>query len=94
MVGLFDGKNHLDLTGRASQGIDAITEMRGLLDSVVVTASNIEVPASPKDIAATLKNLREVTRIAEREIHEVVLACTRARREAMAAFPPLHRTVH
>ena len=94
IVGLFDGRDNLDLTARAAQGIDAITEMRGLLDSVVVTASNIEVPSSPKDIAATLKNLREVTRIAEREIHETVLACTRARREAMAAFPPPHRRVH
>ena len=94
IVGLFDGRNNLRLTERAAQGIDAITEMRGLLYCVVVTASNIEVLASPKDIAATLKNLREVTRIAEREIHEIVLACTRARREAMAAFPPPHRRVH
>jgi hypothetical protein len=94
IAGLFDGRDRLDLPGRAAQGIDAITEMRGLLDSVVVTASNVQVPASPKDIAATLKNLRQLTRIAEREIQEIVLACTRARRKAMAAFPLPQRNVH
>jgi hypothetical protein len=33
------------------------------------------------DIAKTRRNIRELTQVGEREIHEVVLSCTRARRQ-------------
>ena len=31
------------------------------------------------DILQTRRNIRELTKVGEREIHEVVLSCTRAR---------------
>src|ERR1700740_3621887 len=44
-------------------------------------------------IAQALGNVRELTRISEREIHEAVLSCTRARRQTLrwmpTAKPPL-----
>ena len=35
-------------------------------------------PASADDVAGTLRNVRELSRIAEQELHAVVLVCTRA----------------
>jgi len=38
--------------------------------------------------------MREMTKIAEREIHAVVLACTRARRQLLASLPAHKATRH
>jgi hypothetical protein len=47
------------------------------------------------DIAQTRRNIRELTQVGEREIHEAVLSCTRARRQFLNSVPskkpPLHR---
>ena len=46
------------------------------------------------DIAQIRRNIRELTKIVEREIHEAVLSCTRARRQFLNSVqskkPPLH----
>jgi hypothetical protein len=51
-------------------------------------------PAPPTDLADTLRNVRELTKIGEHEMHEAVLACTRARRQMLrqssASKPVLH----
>jgi hypothetical protein len=39
------------------------------------------------DIAQTRRNIRELTKVGEREIHEVVLSCTRARRQFLNSVP-------
>jgi len=41
------------------------------------------------DIAKTRRNTRELTQVGEREIREVVLSCTRARRHFQPAEYPL-----
>ncbi len=46
-------------------------------------AKNTTKPAEPAEIAVTLGHFRELTRIAEHEMHEAVLSCTRARRQMM-----------
>ena len=38
--------------------------------------------------------MREMAKIAEHEIHVVVLACTRARKQMMAGMPTMRPTVH
>jgi hypothetical protein len=35
------------------------------------------------DIAQTRRNIRELTKVGEREIHEAVLSCTRTRRQLL-----------
>jgi hypothetical protein len=42
----------------------------------------------------TLRHTREMTRNAEHEIHAVVLACTRTRRQMLAAIPTSKPTLH
>jgi hypothetical protein len=51
-------------------------------------------PAEPADIAVTLEHFRGLTRIAEHEIHEAVLPCTRARRQMMQALPITKPVLH
>ena len=36
----------------------------------------------------------ELTRVGEREIHEVILSCTRARRQLLSAMPAMRPTLH
>ena len=42
------------------------------------------------DIAQTRRNLRELTKVGEREIHEAGLSCTRARRSALEGVHLMH----
>ena len=46
------------------------------------------------DIAQTRRNIRELTKVGEREIHEVVLSCTRARRQLLNSVPTTKPTRH
>jgi hypothetical protein len=46
------------------------------------------------DIAQTRRNVRELTKIGEREIHEVLLSCTRARRQLLNYVPTAKPTRH
>jgi hypothetical protein len=46
------------------------------------------------DIAQTRRNIRELTKVGEREIHEVVLSCTRARCQLSNSVPTTKPTRH
>jgi hypothetical protein len=46
------------------------------------------------DIAQTSRNIRELTKAGEREIHEAVLSCTRARRQLLSSVPTAKPTRH
>ena len=90
--GLFGNKESLDLPERAHKALGALGEIRGMLEASQVLAEDPTKPAEPGEIAVTLRHFRELTRIAEHEMHEAVLSCTRARRQAMQG-PPAHRPV-
>ena len=64
-----------------------LAEIRAMLEGVREVADNPAKPASPADIAGTLGHLREFTRIAEHEMHELALSCTRARRQMLEMMP-------
>jgi hypothetical protein len=63
-----------------------------MLEASQVLAEDPSKPAEPDEIAVTLSHFRELTRIAEHEMHEAVLSCTRARRQMMQGLPT-HRPV-
>lgn len=92
--GLFGPAMELDLPDRAHQALDRLASERALLDAARKVALDTSKPASPADVADTLKHLRELTRIAEHEIHEAVLACARARRQFLDMWPATRSTVH
>ena len=92
--GLFDGKEVVDLPDRAHRGVGVLGQMRGLMAGIVDMAPDTTKTTTEKDIEGTLRQIGELTKIAEHEIHEVVLSCTRARRQMLAAMPARKPTLH
>ena len=45
------------------------------------------------DILQTRRNICELTKVGEREIHEAVLSCTRARRQLLNSVPTTNQPV-
>lgn len=85
--GLFGDKSSLDLPERAHKALGTVAEIRAMLEASQVLAEDATNPAAPDEIAVTFGHFRELTRIAEHEMHEAVLACTRARRQMLASLP-------
>ena len=92
--GLFGDKESLDLPERAHKALGTLAEIRAMLDGAQALADDPGKPAAPDDIAATIGHFRELTRIAEHEMHEAVLSCTRARRQMLAALPASRPVLH
>lgn len=83
--GLFDGAEAIDLPERANAAMGALAEMRAIMGGAHDLAMRTAEPVDPAQIQATFRHLRELTKIMEREIHAVVLDCTRARRQMIRA---------
>jgi hypothetical protein len=92
--GLFGGEEMIDLPKRAHRGLDELGQMRALFGAVAALATDDAKPATEKGMETTLRHILEMTRNAEHEIHAVVLACTRARRQMLAGMPTSKPTVH
>jgi hypothetical protein len=92
--GLFGKEESLDLPERARRALTALSEMRAMLEGVRVVASDPTKPATFDDIAHALGNVRELTKISEREIHEAVLSCAHARRQTLRSMPAAKPTLH
>jgi hypothetical protein len=80
--------------GTGAQGAWALAEIRAMLEGTQVLAEDPTKPVAPDDIAVTIGHFRELTRIAEHEIHEAVLSCTRARRQMLASLPTRRPVLH
>jgi hypothetical protein len=92
--GLFGAQKSIDLPERAHRALDSLGEMRAGFATVFDLASDHAKEANIKDAERTLRNSREMTKIAEHEMHAVVLSCARARRELMAMLPTDKPTLH
>ena len=92
--GLFGHEEMIDLPKRAHRALDDLGQIRALFEAVVVLAMDDAKPVTDKGMETTLRHLREITRNAEHEIHAVVLACTRARRQMLEGVPTSKPTVH
>ena len=84
--GLFNGANDIDLPEKASKALDALSEIRAMMAGTVDLVRRGIRPAETSQLAITFKHFGELQRITEREIHTVVLDCTRARRAEMQAL--------
>jgi hypothetical protein len=81
--GLFNGQEDLDLPEKATVSMGVLGELRAMLEGVHALATDDTKIASDREFAATLKHVQQLTPIIEREMNAVVLACTRARRQAL-----------
>ena len=92
--GLFDGAEAIDLPERANAALGALAEMRAIMGGAHDLATRTFEPADRAQIRETFRHLRELTRVIEKEIHTVVLDCTRARRQMLRDAPPRRPTFH
>ena len=92
--GLFGREEMIDLPKRAHRGLDELGQMRALFEAVAVLAMDDAKLATDKGMETTLRHMREMTRNAEHEIHAIILACTRARRQMLAGLPTARPTLH
>ena len=92
--GLFGREEAVDLPKRARRGLDQLGQMRALFAAVVHLVEGDKKQSADKGIETTLQRMHEMTKIAEHEIHAVVLACARARKQMMARMPTTRPTVH
>ncbi len=83
--GLFGADEDVDLLERAVEGMEQIGEINAMIRGVLDHLDRLNMPlATDKERAATLKNVKDLSRIAEKEIHAVILSCKRARAESIS----------
>ena len=92
--GLFGSDESIDLPERAVEGTEALGEINAMLHGVLHLLEDRDQSPSDRELAETLRNVKELTGIAEKEIHAVVLSCVRARRDALGQLGTSHPTMH
>lgn len=92
--GLFGDAYQLDLPERAHKALGVLAELRALFEGAQGVAEDVNKPASPRDMATTLGHFRDMTRVAEHEMHEAVLSCARARRQPLQRRPAVRASLH
>ncbi len=87
--GLFGADEDVDLLERAVEGMEQIGEINAMIRGVLDLLDRPAMPpATDKERAATLKNVKNLSRIAEKEIHAVILSCKRARAQLIPQSGP------
>jgi hypothetical protein len=92
--GVFGKEQSLELPERAHRALDALSELRSIFDGLYELAGNPTKPVTADDIVQIRQHIRELTKVGEREIHEAVLSCTRARRQLLSSLPTAKPTLH
>jgi hypothetical protein len=92
--GLFGAAESIDLPEKAHRALNQLSELRAMLEGVRSLASDKTKPATASDIAVTLRHGSQLTRIAEDEMHAVLLSCMRARRSMIAGRARVKPTLH
>jgi hypothetical protein len=92
--GLFGAEEAIDLPERAHRGLGVLGELRALLAGVLDVTTDASKLVSVGDVKGMLRQMQEMTRIAEHEMHEVILSCKRARRNALVSLPARKPTLH
>jgi len=88
--GLFGANESLDLPAPAKKGIGVLAEIRAMARATHEVALDLTKPGTLAEAAVTIKQFREITRIAEAEMHRVVLSCTQMRRQMAPPRPVMH----
>ncbi len=92
--GLFAGDEKIDLPERAVEGMEALGEINALLHGVLDLLEDPDQSSTDRELGETLRNVKELTGIAEKEIHAVILSCVRARREGLGQSGERRPTIH
>ena len=93
--GLFGDEEVIDLPERANEALDKLGEinamMHGILDLIERESAP---PASEQELVNMFRQVRELSRIAEKELHALVLSCKRARQQVLSTIAVDKPTIH
>ena len=93
--GLFGDEETIDLPERASEALNHLTDINAMLHGILDLLAREPTPlAAEEDTAKTLEGVVKISRIAEKELHAVVLSCTQARRQAISSIAVDKQTIH
>ena len=94
VAGLFGRRDAIDLPEHAARSLNELAEMRAAFVAVFDVVSDETKSATDLDMETTLRDMREMTKSAEHEMHAIVMACARARKQMLAGMPTKRPTVH
>jgi hypothetical protein len=94
VTGLFGDRESLDLPEQAHEAVGILAEIRAMAAATEEVAKDASKPAEPADITGAIGHFREMTRIAELEMHAAVLSCTRARRQMLRTLAVTRPVFH
>lgn len=94
VAGLFGREDRIDLPERVHRALDDLAEVRALFAAVQKVATDETKAATLGDVQTAIRNLREMTKTAEHAMNTVVLSCTHARRQTLAASRASKSSLH
>lgn len=83
--GLFNGDDNIALPESACRSLDVLAEARGMMVGVYGLANDPTKCGPEEDLTKTIRNLQKITPILEREIHAIILSCTKARKDMLSS---------
>jgi hypothetical protein len=92
--GLFGPEEHIDLPERAHDALGVLAEMRAILAGAVNLLDDSSKPAESDELKGLVRNIQELTIIAEMEMNKTMLSCKRARRQLLERIPATKPTFH
>ncbi len=92
--GLYGSDETIDLPERAVEGMEALGEINAMLHGVLHLLEDPDQSPNDRELRDTSRNVKNLTDIAEKEIHTVILSCVRARREALKQLGTSRPTMH
>jgi len=92
--GLFGPEEHINLPERAHEALGVVAEMRAILAGAVNLLDDSSKPAESDELKALVRNIQELTIIAETEMNKTILSCKRARRQLLERIPATKPTLH
>lgn len=92
---LFNGEDEIELPERAHEAVENLCELRAIMGGLhELVSRDPNVGDDLPELEATFRQMRELTRIMETEIHEAVLSCARARRQIPAGILTTRSAMH
>ena len=92
--GLLAGRREIDLPEKAHRATNILGEIRALLAGLHQLATQNATPTDIKELDAMIKQVRDLSIIAEKEINVAIQSCKRARSQMLESYtaekPVLH----
>ena len=93
--GLFGDEEVINLPKRANEALSHLADINAMLHGILdLMARELAPSVSQEDMMSTFKNVVELSRIVEKELHAVVLSGKRARQQAISTIAVDKPTIH